>query len=302
MRKSILLAALFAFLACASCSNNYEKIIEKFNLIANDVKKAYAPDSTDVTFNVNIEMNEDGKFEINGYTTVPAAKDSMILALKANNIDADIDIEIIPDVVDPTQSHAATVKPAAQASLNSINGHEYVDLGLSVKWATCNVGANSPGDDGSVFVWAETSPKNDCSLNTWKYRESGDSWNNVKFSKYVASSEYGSVDNKTTLELVDDAARVNWGGSWRMPTIEEQKELINNCTWQWIHQNGDYGYKVTSKKNGKSIFLPAGMGYWSSSLDTRCSRWAYYFLPISDIVEWSFTHRSAMLCVRAVSK
>lgn len=100
MRKSILLVALAAFLAGACCSNGYEKTIEKFNLIAKDVKKAYAPDSRDETFNVNIEMNEDGKLEINGYTTVPAAKDSMILALKANNIDADIDIEIIPDVVD----------------------------------------------------------------------------------------------------------------------------------------------------------------------------------------------------------
>ena len=99
-------------------------------------------------------------------------------------------------------------------------------------------------------------------------------------TKYNTNSSYGTVDNKTELDAIDDAAVVNWGGSWRMPTDAELTELRNNCTWTWTSQNGVNGNKVTSKSNGNSIFLPAagyryessyGAGsvghYWSSSLD-----------------------------------
>ena len=160
------------------------------------------------------------------------------------------------------------------------NGHEYVDLGLSVKWATCNVGATSPEEYGDYFAWGETTPKTTYNWSTYKYCN-GDEYS---MTKYCTDSYIGTVDNKTTLELSDDAAHVNWGGSWRMPTKAEQDELrnTNNCTWTWTTQNGVNGYKVTSKKNGNSIFLPAAGfrsgsslssvgssgGYWPSSLDT----------------------------------
>ena len=157
--------------------------------------------------------------------------------------------------------------------------YEYVDLGLSVKWATCNVGATKPEEYGDYFAWGETDPKSIYDWSTYK-------WCNGSYdtqTKYNTNSIHGTVDNKTTLEAADDAARANWGGSWRMPTTEEQQELIDNCTWTWTTQNGVNGYKVTSKSNGKSIFLPAagnryasslrnaGSGgyYWSSSLDTN---------------------------------
>jgi hypothetical protein len=159
--------------------------------------------------------------------------------------------------------------------------HEYVDLGLSVKWATCNVGASKPEEYGDYFAWGETQPKSTYSWSTYKWcRGSYDTQ-----TKYCTNSSYGTVDNKTTLDLSDDAARANWGGSWRMPTDAELTELREQCTWTWTTQNGVYGYKVTSKKSGytnKSIFLPAagcrsddslydaGSGgyYWSSSLYT----------------------------------
>ena len=159
------------------------------------------------------------------------------------------------------------------------NGHEYVDLGLTVKWATCNVGASSPEEYGDYFAWGETQPKETYNFSTYK-------WCNGSYdtlTKYCTDSDYGTVDNKTTLEMSDDAARANWGGSWRMPTATELNVLRNNCTWTWTTQNGVKGYKVTSKKNGNSIFLPAagyrgdnsdlnGAGddgrYWSSSLNT----------------------------------
>jgi len=173
------------------------------------------------------------------------------------------------------------------------NGHEWVDLGLSVKWATCNVGASSPSEYGNYYAWGETSPKSEYSWENYKFRVSGDSSDNVTFSKYNTERGRGSVDNKTRLDLSDDAARVNWGDRWRMPTEAEFDELWSNCTCTWTRKGGKKGYKVTSKKNGNSIFLPAAgdrLGtsvylagstgrYWSSSLltDYPDSAWYLYF-------------------------
>ena len=164
----------------------------------------------------------------------------------------------------------------ALATTGTHSGHDWVDLGLSVKWATCNVGATTPEGYGSYFAWGETSPKSEYTWATLKYCNdtSGDS-----FSKYN-QNQGGTRDNKTKLDLSDDAARANWGGNWRMPTYAEFKELIDNCTWIWTTMNGKNGYKVTSKSNGNSVFLPAAgcrygtslysVGsngyYWSSSL------------------------------------
>ncbi|MBP3354084.1 MAG: hypothetical protein J6L02_05475 [Bacteroidales bacterium] len=192
------------------------------------------------------------------------------------------------------------------------NGHEYVDLGLSVKWSICNVGATSPEEYGDYFAWGETSPKTTNNWSTYKYCNG--TWNTM--TKYCIDSEYGTVDNKTVLELTDDAAHVNWGGSWRMPTEAEQDELrdANNCTWEWTTQNGVNGYKVTSKKNGNSIFLPAagsrrGSGlnyvgsrgyYWSSSLLTSDSNLAYDVYFDSDDVDWGSVYRCNGQSVRPV--
>lgn len=144
---------------------------------------------------------------------------------------------------------------------------EYVDLGLSVKWATFNVGACKPEGYGSYFAWGETQPKSTYDWSTYKWCRG--SYNTL--TKYCTLSSYGNVDNKTTLELIDDAAHANWGGDWRMPTKAEQDELREQCTWTWTTQNGVEGYKVTSKSNGNSIFLPdAGVreGSKSNGLDS----------------------------------
>ena len=144
----------------------------------------------------------------------------------------------------------------SSSTSNTENGHQYVDLGLSVKWATCNVGTTKPEGYGDYFAWGETRSKS-----------------------YYNGSSYSYYDNPTTLPLSADAARVNWGGKWRMPTMHELEELRSKCTWTWTTQNGVNGYKVTSNSNGNYIFLPAagyrdlgslyGAGdyghYWSSS-------------------------------------
>ena len=137
------------------------------------------------------------------------------------------------------------------------NGHEYVDLGLSVKWATCNVGATTTEGYGDYFAWGETTTKSTYS-----------SSNSVTYG--LSTSELqsqGYIDSNGNLTAQYDAATSNWGGDWRMPTKAEQEELLNNCTWTWTTQNGVNGFKVTSKTNGNYIFLPAA-GYRSgSSLD-----------------------------------
>ena len=167
-----------------------------------------------------------------------------------------------------------------------VNGYEYVDLGLpsGLKWAAYNVGATKPEEYGGYYAWGEIEEKSNYDWSTYK-------WCNGSYdtmTKYCTDSHYGTVDNKTTLDLEDDVAHVKWGGDWRMPTTEEQRELLNNCTWKWTTLNGVNGYCVTGP-NGNSIFLPAagyrggadinGTGnygsYWSSSLGSGSSYNAY---------------------------
>ena len=171
------------------------------------------------------------------------------------------------------------------------NGHEWVDLGLpsGTKWATCNVGASKPEEYGNYYAWGETTTKSTYNWSTYKWCNGS----KTTLTKYNTSSSYGTVDNRTVLELADDAARANWGGAWRMPTDAEWTELRENCTWTWITKNGVNGYEVKSNINGNSIFLLAagyrdyddldgvgdGGSYWSSSLDAGYpyTAWSVYF-------------------------
>lgn len=140
-------------------------------------------------------------------------------------------------------------------SSGEIQGHKYVDLGLSVKWADRNIGAKSPEHFGDYFAWGETEPKSNYSISNYK-------WNNgdeTDFTKYCINSKYGYngfTDDKTILDKEDDAAYINWGDKWRMPTQIELVELIYNCKWEWTTSNNVNGYLVTGL-NGNSIFLPA---------------------------------------------
>ncbi len=170
-----------------------------------------------------------------------------------------------------------------------------VDLGLSVKWAAYNVGATAPEEYGDYYAWGETEEKRDYSWKTYKYCNG--SYDTQ--TKYCTSSSYGTVDGKTTLEPEDDVATVKWGGTWRMPTIKELQELIDNCTWEWTTLNDVKGYRVTGP-NGNSIFLPfagyrGGTGvnyqgflgsYWSSSLDSSSSYYACSLYFDSSDFDW----------------
>lgn len=121
---------------------------------------------------------------------------------------------------------------------DNLRGYEAVDLGLSVKWAACNVGADTPQGFGGYYAWGETEEKQAYTLDT-----------------YIDPNPQGLPMDISGTEL--DVAHVKWGGSWRMPTYTEFAELIRSCAWEWSTIDGVSGYKVTGP-NGNSIFLPAG--------------------------------------------
>ena len=202
---------------------------------------------------------------------------------------------------------------------------EFVDLGLpsGLKWAKCNLGASKPSDYGDYYAWGETEPKADYTWATYKWMQTGQSdWKHI--TKYtVADGQTDAIwydaggnfigDNKTTLEAADDVATAKLGSPWRMPTADEIKELIDNCTWTWTTQDGKNGYEVKGT-NGNSIFLPAAGGregselnsagswgnYWSSSLNAAYSSSARGLYFESGVHIWSYAFRYFGFAVRPV--
>ena len=293
-----MLVVLFA-LMFTSCSNDKEEgdIICKVSVISGEGGTATASEKEVVSgWKVTLTATPNNDYHFVNWTVngVEVSKENPFTTTITQNTQF---IANFREIYKPTGSE---------------NGHEYVDLGLSVKWATCNVGATTPEGYGDCFAWGETEPKYYYDWSTYKYCNGSHN----TMTKYCVDSYYGTVDNKTTLELTDDAARVNWGGNWRMPTIAEYDELksTSNCTWIWTTQKGVEGYKVTSKKNGNSIFLPAAgylnsdnlydagsFGYyWSSSLSTSYSYCAYCVGFYYSFVDWNDGFRCNGFTVRAV--
>ncbi|MBO5706766.1 MAG: hypothetical protein J6S05_07215 [Bacteroidaceae bacterium] len=170
--------------------------------------------------------------------------------------------------------------------------YKFVDLGLpsGTLWADRNVGADSPEASGDYFAWGETTSKIDYNWNTYKWSEGS-----TKFpTKYCGHSSF-DADNKTVLDLEDDAAYVNMGTDWRMPTYEELCELYYECTWTWTTLNGTNGYTLTGH-NGKSIFLPAA-GYCMNSnfydKDVLCCYWSSSLYGVGEpYYAWSSSYSS----------
>ena len=192
-----------------------------------------------------------------------------------------------------------------------INGHKFIDLGLpsGLLWAETNIGAKTAADDGNYYAWGETDTKSTSTYNESTYFDSD-------YTTY-------SISGKTTLEKQDDAACVNWGDLCRMPTNDEFGELLNSeyCTWTWTSMTASddssiEGYKVTSVKNGNSIFLPAsgycGYGrlnyrgsvgfYWSTTLDSNYSSLVFYLAFNSSSREHGGGGRYYGLTVRPVAE
>ena len=205
---------------------------------------------------------------------------------------------------------------------------EAVDLGLSVKWAPYNVGGQK-----AYYAWGETlMNKESFHINTYKFyschwKTINDGWSTRdvcevnKITKYCTDKKEGYTDNKLTLDPEDDAAHVEWGATWRMPTAEEFQELASRCEWQWTSQRMGRdlvsGFEITGP-NGNSIFLPAygirdggstinyeiECGYWTSSLHESNSYWAYCLDMMDDKTinnhTWIYRLRKVGRCIRPV--
>ena len=181
------------------------------------------------------------------------------------------------------------------------NNHPHIiDLGLpsGTRWACCNVGATAPEDCGGYYAWGETEEKNYYDSSTYQYYQNG---SYVNLGSDIAGTQY-------------DVARVKWGGSWVMPTHDQQMELCDNCTYEWTTVNGVKGGKFTSKTNGGIIFLPAAGRRLTSGLDDAGSQ-GYYWSSMqgpsitgstfclyfgSGYTDWSYANRSSGLSVRTV--
>lgn len=174
-----------------------------------------------------------------------------------------------------------------------INGHEYVDLGLSVKWATCNVGATQPHQKGDLFRWGETTPSD--------------------FSPTTPSKTSGKVMDNISGNPNYDVARSKWGGSWRMPTVKEFEELFKKCFVKWTTQNGVGGCLVTGP-NKNSIFLPiipvadyrpdiGACSYWTSiPIRKGGDKYAYaFFFSKHSYQEFLNKLRNERYAIRPVS-
>ena len=188
----------------------------------------------------NIKISKAGYADYNGSVTIHENQQASISGSLSKSSGA--------ASVSHTQANISTT--------NTINGHEWVDLGLSVKWATCNVGATSPSDYGDYFAWGEISTKS-------SYTENNSKTYKKHMGDIAGNSKY-------------DAARANWGSTWRMPTKKEFQELKDQCIWTWTSQGGHSGYRVTSKTNGNSIFLPAAGGRFRESL-FNVGSYGYYW-------------------------
>ena len=185
------------------------------------------------------------------------------------NGDGIVDVADITEIVDIILHGDKKEEPDTPI----ITTGDAIDLGLSVKWASCNVGATSPEEYGGYYAWGETEEKSSNYLSDYLYYTNG-SYTNI--GSNISGTQY-------------DVATTKWGSIWRMPTSEEQEELLNNCIWEWTTLNGINGYRVTGT-NSNSIFLPAAGdrygvmlnnqsscgGYWSSSLNSNFS--AHYLL------------------------
>lgn len=200
-----------------------------------------------------------------------------------------------------------------------VGKYTYVDLGLpsGLKWATYNVGATKPSETGNYYAWGETTPKKDYSCSTYKWCTVDENGEFVALTKYCTDSEYGALDNKKELDAEDDAAVVNWGHDWRLPTPEEVEELFQNSKKTWTNDfngTGVAGLICTSKANNNTLFFPAvgycdsdsisKMGdlgrYWTSSLYDNYDRNAHFFRTVDASIAQGEVSRYMGLAVRAV--
>ena len=249
------------------------------------------------------------------------------------------DGKIVAQTTTPVDSIVMSVKPTPAPKSQVLNeggvggtaptAAQAIDMGLSVKWAPWNVGASKAEENGAYFAWGEINTKETYDWGTYYWMAEGQSdWTNI--NKYqIADGQFSADwyakdqfigDGKSTLESEDDAATANWGSGWRMPTMAELEELMNedNCTWTWVenyHGSDLNGYEVKSKTTAGLLFLPAAAGrwgsglgragyygnYWSSELSSGDAGHARCLIFSSSYRNSDYSRRSGGFSVRAVA-
>ena len=247
------------------------------------------------------DVNGDGVVDVADIATVISvmAESTEVSLTKADvNGDSTVDVADIATII--TAMAEATGNEISYTSCPDDHHPHIIDLGLpsGTKWACCNVGASTPEEYGNYYAWGETSPKSMYDEYTYQYYNSNSSYINI--GSDIAGTGY-------------DAATANWGAPWRMPSLTQIQELLNNTTSTWTTQNGVNGRKFTGS-NGGSVFLPAA-GYrwggelyfagsdgyfWSSTLyesypSRACSLYCY-----SGYANWNYYYRSSGQSVRPV--
>ena len=313
----------------AGVAYSEEKSFTTHEVTIPDVKTSSIDNVTYTSASVNVDIIHDGYATITEcgvcYSTSQNPTIVNFKKVSKNNVVGAFDCNIsnlTPATTYYVRAYATNSKGTAYGEQIEFTtkAHIYVDLGLSVKWATYNVGAEKPEQSGDYFSWAGTNVREEYSIYyDCPYIAFGGYI--AYYFKYCTQPPMGSPDNKTTLEPQDDAAHVNWGGNWRIPTYDEWCELKNNCTWTSVTQNGKKGFTITSTSNGNSIFLPAAgcmtdenleyadKGYyWTSMLRSYSSsnngtdNYAYilYFSPSAGEIKMNTLERYRGLPVRAV--
>lgn len=224
--------------------------------------------------------------------------DTLAITIKARDtvfVKGNLEPTVLKLDIDSLGQKLFPPKDDDKTTIGKINGHEYADLGLSVVWATTNVGAYISTFTGDYYAWGETE-------------------NKYKFIRENSQTYKKSVEDVCGTEY--DVARFLWGSPWRMPKREEMEELLNNCTWTWTKEGYKSGYKVTGK-NGKSIFLPTTgwkesrktyyLGdygrYWTSTPDNGGTQgaWTLYFSKDKQGTGWYNYFRYYGQAVRPVA-
>ncbi len=263
---------------------------------------------------ISVTKNQTFTAQFTTSTTTPSLTGDIVVDGKVNNqdlsalVDAYLSVANATPVTDLNGDGSLSIADITKliaiindssSPVNS-NGHQYVDLGLpsGTLWATCNIGASSPEESGYFYAWGETASKDSYTWSTYKWCDGDDcSSSDQTLTKYCDRGGYGIIDGKISLELEDDAAHVNWGGDWHIPTQEQFQELMDYCTVERIDiENTDKeGYKFTSA-NGKSIILPYAGRRRDDSFSS--SQFYYWSANLYMTSEASSNHCTDVQCLR----
>ena len=316
---------------CLACTMQAQKIL------VGDMNDDNQLSMGDVSTLVNTILGKTPARTVKACSCDPLTADNKAVTWSSSNNSAVIDLddgEFYAKAAGTATITAAiagtTLVASTEVTVTSKPAHEYVDLSLpsGTLWATCNIGAENPEDYGDYFAWGETtgynSGKTTFNWSTYKWCSNG-TWKGItKYTFpdgqtsgiwYSGSTFIG--DNKTELDPEDDAAYVNWGSEWRMPTHAQLEELVNSSytTTTWTALNGVYGRKISKKSDSNVyIFLPAAGyrsgsslydagsygDYWSRSLSTGYSSGTYYLSFYSGFIYTSYSGRYFGLSVRPV--